>query len=521
VYSVTADVLGARGGGNANSPGGAGAAVQATLSVSPGESLFVEVGKAGVAGNGGWPNGGNGIYGGGGSSDIRTCSMSDATCNALDSRVVIAGGGGGAGGDGVDPFGTTSFYGGAGGTAGSDGSNGSYSKPLGYQPQGGFGGHAPAGAFNGAAGAGGAADGSDASGTNGAAGSDGVYGFGGSAGSSKPNRGGGGGGGYYGGGGGGGGGIDSNGAQASGGGGGGGSSYWINGLQGAPSAGTDGSVRISWTPPGGPSATLGPPSLGSYNAEVTGTIDSQLATVTQCEFDYGPTPDLGSRAFCAQPDSNSETDVSALLQQLRPGTTYYYQLVVSTTVGTANTAISTLTTLAASPSVHGGSADGISRNTATLHALVNPNAAATSVYFQIGTTTGYGTTTPTKQLPGGGADTPVAIPVASLSPGTLYHARVVAVNGHGTAHGQDFTFRTRPAVAPPPKQCVVPKLKGDTVGQARRALAAAHCTLGKVTRPKHIKRHAKLVVSRQTPAARTKLASGAGVDVVLARKGRR
>jgi hypothetical protein len=521
VYSITANVLGAAGGGNAHSAGGAGAAVQATLSVSPGEQLYVEVGKAGVSGDGGWPNGGNGVYGGGGSSDIRTCSMSDGTCNSLDSRVIVAGGGGGAGGDGADPFGTFSFYGAAGGAGGSDGSNGFYSESFGYQPQGGFGGHTPVGAFNGTGGGGGAAAASDPSGFNGVAGSDGVYGAGGSAGSSKPNRGGGGGGGYYGGGAGGGGGIDSNGAWASGGGGGGGSSYWINGFQGAPSAGTDGSVSIIWTPPGGPSATLGTPIIHSYNAEATGTLNSQLATVTDCEFDYGPTPDLGSRAFCAQENSASETDVSALLQRLRPGTTYYYQLVVTTTYGTTNTSISTLTTASASPSVRGGSADGISKSAATLHAIVNPNAAATSAYFQIGTTTGYGAKTTAKLIPLGGADVPVAIPVSSLLPDTLYHARVVAVNADGTAHGQDFTFRTKAAQAPPRPVCVVPRLKGETVTKARKTLGVAHCTLGTVSRPKHIRRHAKLVVSRQTPAPGTRLPNGARVNVVLAGKGGR
>ena len=95
---------GARGGGTGT--GGRGALVSGTIAVSPGQTLYVEVGGIGGSGGfGGSPQGGfngggsggsrNGLSaaGGGGASDVRTTSRSSA--GSLGSRLIVAGGGGG------------------------------------------------------------------------------------------------------------------------------------------------------------------------------------------------------------------------------------------------------------------------------------------------------------------------------------------------------------------------------------------------------------------------------------------
>jgi subtilisin family serine protease len=61
-------------------------------------------------------------------------------------------------------------------------------------------------------------------------------------------------------------------------------------------------------------------------------------------------------------------------------------------------------------------------------------------------------------------------------------------------------------------RCVVPKLRGKTVPQARRALAKAHCSLG------HVKRRGQGRIVSQSPRAGRKVAAGARVAVVLARR---
>jgi len=205
VTSITVDVRGAQGGGNASAPtpqGGKGGRAQTTLAVTPGETLVIYVGGRGgdldfsgpnTAGPGGFNGGGAGgidnvdfnaaAGGGGGASDIRQGG------NGLTSRVVVAGGGGGAeccsGAIGGDGGGTTGM---SGGTVG------------GSEPGG--------GGTQSAGGAGGT--GCNGNGSSGSVGQGGVGGNGNRAG-------GGGGGGYYGGGGGGG--------CTFGSGGGGGSSY--------------------------------------------------------------------------------------------------------------------------------------------------------------------------------------------------------------------------------------------------------------------------------------------------------
>jgi hypothetical protein len=62
------------------------------------------------------------------------------------------------------------------------------------------------------------------------------------------------------------------------------------------------------------------------------------------------------------------------------------------------------------------------------------------------------------------------------------------------------------------KECVVPRLHGKTLRQARRALAAASCRLGGISRRRGAK---KLVVRWQRPRPGRRLPAGAPVAVVL------
>lgn len=193
--------------------GGQGRRVLATIAVSPGETLWVEVGEDGS--NGQVLGGG----GGGGASDVRTCSASAPTCpngvDTLQTRLIVAGGGGGAGGS------TPTSAGGAGGdadeagyagsgspgsagqngttNAGGNGGGGTSNPGLGgLFGDGGAGGNGPGAIYGGGVGGtGGGGDGGDTDGTlsGGGGGGAGYYGGGGGAGDSAADPGGGGGGG--------------------------------------------------------------------------------------------------------------------------------------------------------------------------------------------------------------------------------------------------------------------------------------------------------------------------------------
>ena len=85
---------------------------------------------------------------------------------------------------------------------------------------------------------------------------------------------------------------------------------------------------------------------------------------------------------------------------------------------------------------------------ATLNGSVNPHGLATTVYFQYGTTTSYGSTT-SSQSKSGNTYQSVAANISGLSASTTYHFRIVATNSAGTVYGADRTFKTLSATGPP------------------------------------------------------------------------
>lgn len=75
------------------------------------------------------------------------------------------------------------------------------------------------------------------------------------------------------------------------------------------------------------------------------------------------------------------------------------------------------------------------------------------------------------------------------------------------------------APAAPPRQqagrCVVPRLAGLTLAQARRALAKASCRLGRVRKPRAKRARGRLVVRSSKPGPRARRPVAAPVEVVL------
>ena len=68
--------------------------------------------------------------------------------------------------------------------------------------------------------------------------------------------------------------------------------------------------------------------------------------------------------------------------------------------------------------------------------------------------------------------------------------------------------------------CIVPNVRGRRLPAAKRALAAAHCKAGKVTR-RYSRTVAKGRVVAQDERAGTRLAPGTAVDLVVSRGRRR
>jgi hypothetical protein len=295
VTSLQVVAVGGRGGGTF---GGFGAVARATVPVTPGQTLFVNVGGNGTGGEvgnsetgpaGGFNGGGSGGRGsiiydsgdsGGGASDVRSFSRSQPS--SLGTRLVVAGGGGGG-----NALGT------AGGAAGSPGATGQLapsSQPYCTGGSGGSPGTASAGGPGGAPGK----LGSPPVNPDGIAGTNGQIGDGGSGGGDAFGGGGGGGGGLFGGGGGGSATGDFNvyTGCTPGGGGGGSSGFVASATSTSVSPDTSGapSVTLEWTaasgpPPSGPGGPGGP---GGRDAAAPAVSALSLSRTAFVAANFGP-----------------------------------------------------------------------------------------------------------------------------------------------------------------------------------------------------------------------------------------
>jgi hypothetical protein len=96
------------------------------------------------------------------------------------------------------------------------------------------------------------------------------------------------------------------------------------------------------------------------------------------------------------------------------------------------------------PAVTTGAAADVAIQTATLTGSVDPNGAATTYFFQFGTTSLYGAQTGTASAGAGAKRVAVTGPLTGLAPATTYHYRLVARNRNGLVKGADRRFKTKP-----------------------------------------------------------------------------
>jgi hypothetical protein len=157
--------------------------------------------------------------------------------------------------------------------------------------------------------------------------------------------------------------------------------------------------------------------------------------------EYGKDTTYGTKTSPADAGSGTTgTDVSTTITGLTPATTYHYRFVATNVTGPTQGGDGVFTTAALPPPDVVTSAATVSGTTATLNGTVDANGRPTNWHFEYGTTTTYGTSTPTQN--GGSGTTPIAVsaPISGLKAGATYHFRLVATSDGGTSNGNDQTF---------------------------------------------------------------------------------
>jgi len=167
------------------------------------------------------------------------------------------------------------------------------------------------------------------------------------------------------------------------------------------------------------------------------------ATVT---FEYGIDTDYGNKVQAIQNPvtGDSSARVTAMIDGLKPGTTYHYRVVASNSFGQGTGYNIAFTTKGGIPEAGNISVTNTTPQSAQLNGTVNPHDIPTSVTFEYGTDLNYGMTVAALQdRITGGVPVSVSAVVTGLHAGTLYHFRMIAKNEKGTAKSEDGIFRAQ------------------------------------------------------------------------------
>jgi hypothetical protein len=226
------------------------------------------------------------------------------------------------------------------------------------------------------------------------------------------------------------------------------------------------------TPPSPYAKTGAATAVSGSTATLTGTVNLEGQPLRSCAFRYGATTAYGLTAACSQtPNGTGNVTVSASITGLAAAHAYHFELVVTTSAGTALGGDRTFQTTKQAPAVTTGPATAISATAATLNGTVNAHGLQLTVCeFVYGRTTAYGHTATCASMPSATVAMPVSAAVAGLSPGTKYHFALLAQSAGGRTIGHDHTFYTGAAPPPPPAGYTLP---ARAIGQRSATLRGA------------------------------------------------
>jgi len=197
--------------------------------------------------------------------------------------------------------------------------------------------------------------------------------------------------------------------------------------------------------PGPPIVITNPATLiASFSAKLNGSVNPH-GLPTTFHFEYGLTANYGLTTPPQSRSGNTPQNVSANINNLMASRTYHFRIVASNARGTRVGVDRTFTTLSPTglPVVRTDAATNVANHSATLNGLLDPHGLSTTVNFQYGPTTGYGSATPV-QTQNGNTFRAIHANISGLIANRTYHFRIKATNMSGTRFGNDRTFTTRP-----------------------------------------------------------------------------
>ena len=177
----------------------------------------------------------------------------------------------------------------------------------------------------------------------------------------------------------------------------------------------------------------------------TGTLNSLITSANRIgtyHFDYGYATGVYPNATPtnAITQTTSPTPFSYTLNGLSTGITVYYR-INATINGTNYLGTEQSFYTSALPQVVTNGAVSLT-NSATLYGIANPEGLTTNAFFQYGTTTALGSTTPTQNIGNGVINNSFSATLNSLALNTRYYYRAAATNSNGTGNGTIYSFTT-------------------------------------------------------------------------------
>ena len=185
-------------------------------------------------------------------------------------------------------------------------------------------------------------------------------------------------------------------------------------------------------------------SLTETTANLNGSVDPNGSSTTYY-FEYGTSAAYG--LLTPDTDAGSGTDPVAVkvpITGLTRNTTYHYRLVATHGTVPVFGADRTFRTATGPqpPRVKATGSRDVQSRSALLITQVDPNAQATTVRFEYGRSTGYGSHTATVDAGKTDGYKPFSMAIDRLRPNTRYHFRAVATNAAGTTRSLDRSFVT-------------------------------------------------------------------------------